>query len=608
MMTSSLLALPVRPRPMPDELSIGYLSRVAIANGYKDIVTLCRAISSKGLTLVDALRLEAFEAHRLFGVLPRSCAAGFSTTCGIATAHFNHHFLRWCPACLQERGCFSGEWGLKLCCVCVRHRVWLMDVCPCCRERQPLSRCAFRCTACGYDLSRALTLAAGDALVDLHARLEASLETCQCAENNERVLDWLRLVKYLGPFLADPWCRRPGQAAGLHRLPEASALTEATAHLLDDWPANFSILLHRAQSCQPQATHLAQAFGPLYRVLYRDLHGKAFDPFRQAFEHHLHEHWFGLLGRRNRRLRADTVSCHPQQATRIVARDAGVGAAAVRHLAGSGSITAHTIQHASGRVTRAVSVLEGARVKRLREDSVTLRHAAAQLCIGRQRVRELIDMGLIHAWIDRRQTRAATWWLSKSDVGRLASIGELFCGTASDQGWIDLASVLKTWRVVPGEFASIVRALLANEIAVRRPLCKPSGIAGIELPIIELRHWLRSFRQSRQIWLSVDDAAKRLGLKQQVAYELVSRGMIACSVSAGCRRISCSAITDFQDTYISLAELAAAHSMGPRRMLALLTCRPVCGPAIDGARQYFYRRDDVSAPRMRRRCGDGQRK
>lgn len=593
-MTHSVFALPVRPRPIDGELSIGYLCRVAMVNGYEDMRVLCRAISDKGISIVGALRLDSHEIGRLFGPLPRFCISGLPTTSDITVEHFNHHYLRWCPACLRGRGYFSGAWGLKLCCVCVQHRVRLVENCPSCQERQRILRCTPCCSLCGQDLSRASAQAVGNALVELHRRLQASIETCRRTGNPDGVLDWLRLVKYLGPFLADPWCRRPGQVVGLHRLPEAMTLVEAAARLLDDWPTNFNALLHRARSYQPHATHLAQAFGPLYRVLYQDLAGESFDPLREAFERHLHEHWFGLLGRRNRWLRSDTISRHPRQTTKAVAREAGVGAAAVRHLERSGAITVHAVQHASGRVTRAVPVSEAERVERLKQDSVTLRHAASLLRIGRQRVRELIDAGLVRAWIDRRQTRAATWWLSKADVVCLASIGEPVGKTGRGQGWIDVVSVLKAWRLIHGEFALMVRALLASELRARRPAGHLSGLGDAELPISELRRWLWSHREAHQVWLSVDNAATRLGLKQQVTYELVARGLIATSLRKGSRFIHRDAVGDFQKTYVSLAELASSQSMAPRRLLAQLHCEPVCGPRIDGARQYFYRRDEAS--------------
>jgi len=103
---------------MEGELSMGYLSRVAVANGYEDIRSLFRAISRSGMSISEALQLDAEEIARLFGSLPCSRGIDLSTTYDIATAHFNHHCLRWCPACLQATGYFCGAWGLGSVYIC----------------------------------------------------------------------------------------------------------------------------------------------------------------------------------------------------------------------------------------------------------------------------------------------------------------------------------------------------------------------------------------------------------------------------------------------------------------------------------------------------------
>ena len=130
---------------------------------------------------------------------------------------------------------------------------------------------------------------------------------------------------------------------------------------------------------------------------------------------------------------------------------------------------------------------------------------------------------------------------------------------------------------------------------MQRPVNLSSGLGGVELLADVLRVWLSSLRRTKQALLSIDAAANRLGLKQQVAYELVARGLISSSLQGRCRRVAPQAIESFRGTYVALSELALEQSMAPRRMLALLDCQPVCGPRIDGARQYFYRRDDIDA-------------
>jgi excisionase family DNA binding protein len=177
---------------------------------------------------------------------------------------------------------------------------------------------------------------------------------------------------------------------------------------------------------------------------------------------------------------------------------------------------------------------------------------------------------------------------------KLATVGEHISNALDGRpSCVLLTTALKTWRFQRGEFPSLVRALLANELAARRPANRFAGLGCVELFAEELKSWLINVRRASCAWLSVDEAAKQLGLKQQVAYELVARGLIASSMHERGRRVAPEAVESFRCTYVALSELAAEQSMAPRRVLTLLTSRPVCGPCVDGARQYFYRRDDI---------------
>ncbi len=59
-------------------------------------------------------------------------------------------------------------------------------------------------------------------------------------------------------------------------------------------------------------------------------------------------------------------------------------------------------------------------------------------------------------------------------------------------------------------------------------------------------------------------------------------------------------IERFQTTYVSLASLAGETRRSPRALLAELFASPVCGPSIDGTRQYFYRRADIDVQLVRK--------
>ena len=63
---------------------------------------------------------------------------------------------------------------------------------------------------------------------------------------------------------------------------------------------------------------------------------------------------------------------------------------------------------------------------------------------------------------------------------------------------------------------------------------------------------------------------------------------------SGVRRVLPADIESFEQTYVSLAELARGSGVSSIAMLRKLRVRPVCGPTIDGSRQYFFRRSDVT--------------
>lgn len=127
------MLLPVRPRPMPGEAAIGYLMRVAKANGHASPRHLWHGLKSEA-RLYEALELTAREQACLFGPLPgywetgtensgqkgnSICkAGGDQKLSGLSLAAFNHARMRWCPLCLMDSNqrpwCLADEAVLRL--------------------------------------------------------------------------------------------------------------------------------------------------------------------------------------------------------------------------------------------------------------------------------------------------------------------------------------------------------------------------------------------------------------------------------------------------------------------------------------------------------------
>lgn len=573
---------------------MGYLMRVASANGFSSARQLLgTAMATDGTAFQQVcgrLLLTPVERQSLTGVLPRQWGMG-SPPFGLSPSEFNHSCRRWCPACLKESAHWRGAWCFKLSCVCTSHSVWLHDRCPSCGQYQGWGGIElFRC-ACGVELDSAETEAASATMIALSARLcgEKVVHVQGFGFDTLDVAALHRLVRYLGIFSLASWPARPGQQAHLHRLAVARKLLTGMAWLIDDWPAHFHELLADTQAQAAGTSRLQRAFWPLYRVLYADLEGEAFQFLRDEFEAYLHRCWWGLICQRNRRLAAPIKSGHPRLTMRQVALAAEVRPSVVRHLVQAALLPAAVTPHPSGRRTVSIHEAELPGLRSATRGALTLNEAAAALGLPKRRVRQLIAAQVIRPLISRAGKSAPSQWLIGADELARLSAPSLSRGTT-------LRATLRYRRLSDDEAICLVQAVLANAFSELAEDGPQVPIGEVRLEEARLGGWLADLRSKAGTAFSIDQAARRLGLKQQVAYELARRGFLKATADPLCGlRVTTDAIERFTCEFVSLAEYARSRSCAPRVVLSMITATPVCGPSIDGSRQYFFRRADLEA-------------
>ena len=581
--------LPIRPSPIEGESAIGFLIRVAVANGYEQPRHLQRAIRTPD-RLCDALRMPANGLTPLVGPFP-SYWGGAELRTGLASADYNHHLMRWCPLCLDESDHLRGQWLLKLCTVCTRHSVYLHDHCPCCGQPQRLERPSVSTCYCGSHLTAAPITPASASVTRITQAIEDAIAGIAPIEGLPPLTasEWIRLAKYLGQFSDSFHPRRPGQVANLHQLEVATTLMHGLSHLLEDWPTNFQAVLasiHRTQQATPS---LRRAFSPIYRVLYGELKAPCFQFLRDAFEFHLHENWWGLVCKRNRSLRPETVENHPRLTFKDAAKQAGTSPAMVRHLAQGELIESMESPLPSGRRSRSIHQREVERLALIAQGMLTLTDVAQLLQLPERRIRELVSAGIVIPSVNKSSTGSAAWGFSRESVCSLSAVvGKVSPGAVA----VSINRILRTWRLRPNEFVALVEAVMSGQLCSTKSTASPFG--AISLADEETREWLHNLRLHADGWLSVDATARILELKQQVAYELVAKGLLpSVRTTSSVRQISASDLRAFQSNYVSLAELARHRRCSPRSLLAAINAVPVSGPSVDGARQYFFRRIDL---------------
>lgn len=591
----------VRPRPAPGESTLGYLHRVANSNGLRSVGQLFSSLLTRQQgafnELCARLLLTAEDRALLFGSLP---------------AHWDHHDIplglthsdfvstegRWCPLCLRGIDVLPGRWTLKLVCTCPTHGTWLKDSCSRCGATLSWSEVAQsegRCI-CGASLG-------GGEAVEANGDVQA-LTNLLCGNSPGFGLERLpcllalntpaihRLVRYLGPFHAATRPPHPGQTLDVHRLDVARGLVTGAAYLLANWPINFHSKIADIQRDAPGSSSVRRTFDPLYRVLYDALRDIEYRFLRDAFEDYLHTHWWGLICKRNRRMRPETASGHPRFSLPQMAKAAQVPPSVLRHMVQTELVPSNSVELMSGRHARSIHLSELQGIKRAADGAMPLKNTALMLSLPKRRVRELILSGLLIPLVSRQLNKGvAAWLIPKAEIDRfhVQTIRVSGCSTS-----IPVRDILKYWRLREREGLDLIAAVLDTRLPAQGDGQGRVPIGDATLDVEVAKEWLLKHRSKARSGLSVDAAAKALGIKQQVAYDLVRLGLLR-STNTGLLglRVSARDLECFQTTYVSLASLANKARRSPRALLAELSASPACGPTINGARQYFYRRAEI---------------
>lgn len=337
---------------------------------------------------------------------------------------------------------------------------------------------------------------------------------------------------------------------------------------------------------------LKSTYGVLYRLLYADLADPGFQFVRDAFEEHLRMHWWGLVCRRNGLLTPRTLERHPRRTLHHAAQAARVGGSVVRHLVQAQLVHVDAVTLKSGRQMTTMHEDAVAPLAALVGGAMTLAEAARHAALPERRIRQLINAGRVRPLVSRPNQRAAAWLIAKADLDRMHVQVVGSCGDPT----ITIRDALKYWRFREAEAMAMLGAVFDGRLQAQADIgCSmPLGLAGVSRQ--KLRDWLLAFRSARGTAMSIDEASVLLGVKQQVAYELVGRGLLnASDGGANGRKVSPSDLAAFERDFVSLVSLSKVAKRSPRALLDALQVRPVTGPCIDGARQYFYRRDEVEA-------------
>lgn len=572
----------IRPKRHDDESIRGYLCRVAEANGVAS-ASLFRAVTSSGevITGFGSTRLEP------------------ATYDGMDPRYTLVEFQRICPACLKEGAYLRAAWDHALLCNCLKHHLELIDVCPVCGfilRRGPgrVARCS-----CGHPLGQAYAKAVLPTFLEYLLANRLRLPNVVNPDgvpyfiSRLSACELVKLIVLLGTYDPIEGHKKPRKVAVKTGATNARRIMSRASILLSSWPVNFHQILTTTYLRHPANSTFAAVFGRFYSSIYRDLQGKTFDFVREAFESWVADKWSGHLTERHQRISKAARSKKRVVPVTRLSRDLGVSASRLQALVLAGELRGSVRPLPSGKKSTMIELDHVSHARKL-TNHYTLGAASKVLGLPEVRLRALLDAGVVAG---RRPVPGGKWRIHVGELDRLFELMKALpiLKETDHEAFLSLDKVFRFYWTESDSFVELFGAILSGDLTcVRRARIRELGAAAILIPREIFFRW----QLERTPGISVQELAKRLQVKQEVAYHLVrshiiqvnNRGRLGDFVAED-------EIARFRERYVWARELAQNANTSPKKMVSVLRStglQAVVGPDVDGCRQYLYSRRDVT--------------
>lgn len=577
------------PDPSVGEGLLGYIRRIARENGYPTVGYLVngrfgRVAPKKVMSVLDPRTERIYRsASELINLHPE---------------HFNLLRRRICPDCWRHAQIELASWEWKLGVVCSEHHCYLVDSCPHCKQiwQGGLARLG---PCCEQYLLTATTEKASGAVVELMSRLMRAWETNDVALYNGGAgltwVEWMHLIQFIGGYATRAAAPRPSRPAGLHCLLEARTVVSATADALMNWPQGFKhyldCQLRQDPMCATEPIGLKKAFGRFYKQLFVTMKGQAFDGLRVEFARYVSDHLPYLITRRNQFLLRHLDKPPTWSTLSWVSNQTRQSKRRVACMVKAGTIDGLVQRYSSGRESILIRTVEGTDGKSTKDTLLTLTAVATSLGLKKARVIQLVEAGLIRTAY--RHNALEQWTVLKSSIEQFLARPKVL---DSARALVSFKWLIQCKLTTP-EFIGLVRAVMDGELCLANSPSERVSDWSFDRDVVD--EWIKVRRRVSAVGFTIPQAAIELGIKQQVAYDLVRVGLLQSEYTGtkhAARVIPPSALLSFRKDLIALSELAKRTQCSPRKMLVKLAANgvlPVTGPSVDGGRQYYVRRCEV---------------
>ncbi len=600
-------ALPLSLAPQGGESLPGFLVRLAGRSRVHGIAGLARRTrlrqpgsAFEHADLMPLAQLAGCDPVLLAGML-------YAPT----TRHAHHRFLggevhreqidlrrrRACPACLGETDYHRAVWDLSLVGCCPVHRLLLTSACGRCGKPLRWQTSLTRCDHCQADLlsvqqpacteSEALAtekfqwLAGGDPVPWLPEVL---------AEADRS--DLMRLVMALG-ILGSGWegQRRPEGVAAAGSSAAARIVVHGIA-VLEEWPTAFEDILRgaaRGSDARRGRFGARRGLGDLYDLLAALPGGAIRNAVAEVARGVLASDPVAASRLRKSRLLAPLATDRAPLSLKDAARTLGTTGQRVKKLASIGALKVSGVEGRGLPAAVDPTAVQAFAARQLR--LVDMRKAAALLSVSRDRLRRLVEHGLVSPVHRATEDGFGSWAFDVRDIAgfQVRLEGKMATGTIGEAMGFEAAVEAARRRSI--RLPDFLRLILEGDLQPTAINASEVGLKRLRFSIRDVRALCRTREAARSV-LTMQAASELLGLKWEQVRHLVRQGLLDAKETG----IPVAAVHGFAKEFVAAAELARERRTSPRALVGWLHAkgiRPATGPGVDGGRKAFYRRADL---------------
>jgi hypothetical protein len=600
--------LVVRPAPYADESFIGYLTRLTEVNHYDttswviqlanlgDRLSKVALAFDSNLDLSFLARLTGAERVTLSALLFPGAKRN-RVKCGDYFV-FGHPVSRFviksqcpkiCPKCLIEYGYIRKIWDLAPVTTCPLHKCLLLDECPNCARRLPITRAKVSICRCEYDWRKAPVTKVSDAEFEMTNRVHSlcdlpghALEPASFTENPLNKLSLKDLCSAL--FLVASQYRSNSHLkskrvlvakfSGKLRNADIHNLLSRAALVFHDWPSNYFDFLQWRKQELHSTNHtggVRKDFGSFGNALYTQLSASAFDFLRHGFEEYITTTWDGGYVAKFRRLNGTLIRNKKFVSLNEARELLNLGSEKILSLVRDGNLTAKIRGHGRARVILVETKSIG-EFKALRGDLLDRKQTAKRLGINSIQTRALAEANLLTEY-DSFDGRSSAFYSIKEIDGLIDRLTNLVRPNRSSTSArkIDFSQALYVL-VCQGDLGvdEFIHAMLDGSLRPCRIAKKP-GLRALCFSRADIVNYQQNSYKKRYLdALSTVEAAKVLRTHPKIVRFLIKKNLLGSRRIRWWFAIPQTAISDFSSKYVLTQALAKELKTSTRYITNIL--------------------------------------